>query len=63
MDITETFMKDMADLREQVMVNQFVVVAGCHTEQARQLLQSAKWHFEVLIFCFARAKFLFTKWR
>ena len=37
----------MENLREQVMINQFVVIAGCHAEQARQLLTAAKWHFEV----------------
>ncbi len=41
----------MDSLREQVMVNQFVHIAGCHTEQAKQLLQAAKWHFEVSEFC------------
>lgn len=40
-------MMDMDNLREQVMLNQFVLVAGCHIEQARQLLQAANWHFEV----------------
>ena len=33
------------------MINQFVVIAGCHAEQARQLLTAAKWHFEVKNFC------------
>ncbi len=37
----------MDNLREQVMINQFVVIAGCHAEQAKQLLTAAKWHFEV----------------
>ncbi len=40
-------MKDMDNLREQVMINQFVMVAGCHVEQAKQLLQAANWQFEV----------------
>lgn len=35
-------------LREQVMINQFVLAAGCAREQAKQLLQSAHWQFEVL---------------
>lgn len=34
-------------LREQVMINQFVLAAGCAQEQARQLLQAAHWQFEV----------------
>ena len=42
---------DTVNLREQVMINQFVVIAGCHAEQARQLLTAAKWHFEVKNFC------------
>lgn len=37
----------MDGLREQVMINQFVVVAGCAADQARQLLQAAHWQFEV----------------
>lgn len=34
-------------LREQVMINQFVLAAGCAREQAKQLLQAAHWQFEV----------------
>lgn len=34
-------------LREQVMINQFVLAAGCAQEQAKQLLQAAHWQFEV----------------
>ena len=37
---------EMDSLREQVMVNQFVLAAGCAREQARQLLQSSHWNFE-----------------
>lgn len=37
----------MESLREQVMINQFVVAAGCAREQAKQLLQAAHWQFEV----------------
>lgn len=37
-------------LREQVMINQFVLAAGCAREQAKQLLQAAHWQFEVIIF-------------
>lgn len=37
----------MENLREQVMVNQFMYTAGCRTEQAVHFLQAAKWHFEV----------------
>lgn len=37
-----------APLREQVMINQFVLAAGCAREQAKQILQSAHWQFEVI---------------
>ncbi|OAD57578.1 hypothetical protein WN48_01756 [Eufriesea mexicana] len=36
----------MDTLREQVMINQFVLAAGCAREQAKQLLQAAHWQFE-----------------
>lgn len=38
----------MDNLRQQVMVNQFVLATGCHAEQAKQLLQAANWQFEVI---------------
>lgn len=38
---------NMDSLREQVMINQFVLAAGCAREQAKQLLQAAHWQFEV----------------
>ncbi|XP_076752845.1 UBA-like domain-containing protein 2 isoform X2 [Xylocopa sonorina] len=37
----------MDTLREQVMINQFVLAAGCAREQAKQLLQAAHWQFEI----------------
>uniref|UniRef100_T1J1T3 UBA-like domain-containing protein n=1 Tax=Strigamia maritima TaxID=126957 RepID=T1J1T3_STRMM len=37
----------MDSLREQVMINQFVLAAGCAREQAKQLLQAAHWQFEM----------------
>ncbi|XP_076336227.1 UBA-like domain-containing protein 2-B isoform X2 [Tachypleus tridentatus] len=37
----------MESLREQVMINQFVLAAGCAREQAKQLLQAAHWQFEI----------------
>ena len=37
----------MEDLKHQVMINQFVLTAGCAADQAKQLLQAAHWHFEV----------------
>ncbi|KAK2151840.1 hypothetical protein LSH36_349g03037 [Paralvinella palmiformis] len=45
-------MRDMDNLREQVMINQFVLVAGCHAEQAKQLLISANWQFETALSMF-----------
>lgn len=41
-----------APLREQVMINQFVVAAGCAHEQAKQILQSAHWQFETALSIF-----------
>lgn len=35
------------ELRHQVMINQFVLTAGCAADQAKQLLQAAHWQFEV----------------
>lgn len=37
----------MDDLKHQVMINQFVLTAGCAADQAKQLLQAAHWQFEV----------------
>ena len=37
----------MEELRHQVMINQFVVAAGCAADQAQQLLQAARWEYEV----------------
>ncbi|XP_052051496.1 UBA-like domain-containing protein 2 isoform X2 [Apodemus sylvaticus] len=35
------------ELRHQVMINQFVLAAGCAADQAQQLLQAAHWQFEM----------------
>ena len=37
----------MEGLREQVMINQFVMAAGCARDQAKQMLQASQWQFEV----------------
>lgn len=50
----------MDTLREEVMINQFVMAAGCATEQARQLLQSKHWDFQVW-FGFALAIFVIMR--
>ncbi|XP_046337823.1 UBA-like domain-containing protein 1 [Haliotis rubra] len=42
----------MDNLKQQVMINQFVMAAGCHAEQAKQLLQAAKWQFEAALSMF-----------
>lgn len=41
---------NMEGLREQVMINQFIMVAGCAREQAQQILQSSQWQFEVFLY-------------
>ena len=40
-------MGKMDGLRQQVMINQFVMAAGCARDQAKQILQAAQWEFEV----------------
>lgn len=42
----------MDNLKQQVMINQFVMAAGCHAEQAKQCLQAAKWQFETALSMF-----------
>ena len=42
----------MENLREQVMINQFMYIAGCRAEQAEHFLRATKWHFEVSLFTF-----------
>ncbi|KAI2576934.1 UBALD1 isoform 6 [Pan troglodytes] len=37
---------NMDELKHQVMINQFVLTAGCAADQAKQLLQAAHWQFE-----------------
>lgn len=36
-----------AGLREQVMINQFVLAAGCSRDQAAAILVKASWQFQV----------------
>jgi len=45
-------MVKMDGLREQVMINQFVMAAGCAREQAKQILQAAQWQFEAALSMF-----------
>uniref|UniRef100_A0A669DDC6 UBA-like domain containing 2 n=1 Tax=Oreochromis niloticus TaxID=8128 RepID=A0A669DDC6_ORENI len=42
----------MEELRHQVMINQFVLTAGCAADQAKQLLQAAHWQFETALSSF-----------
>lgn len=42
----------MDNLKQQVMINQFVMAAGCVPDQARQLLQKAHWEFETALSIF-----------
>ena len=43
----ETHQNVDSALKEQVMINQFVLAAGCSLDQARQMLVDAQWQFEV----------------
>lgn len=47
MALTAAMSVNMDELRHQVMINQFVLTAGCAADQAKQLLQAAHWQFEV----------------
>ncbi|KAF7242964.1 UBA-like domain-containing protein 1 [Varanus komodoensis] len=40
------------ELKQQVMINQFVVAAGCAADQAQQLLQAAHWQYETALSAF-----------
>ncbi|XP_061065153.1 UBA-like domain-containing protein 1 isoform X3 [Eubalaena glacialis] len=40
---------NMDELKHQVMINQFVLTAGCAADQAKQLLQAAHWQFETVL--------------
>lgn len=42
----------MDALRQQVMINQFVMAAGCHHEHAKQFLTAAQWQFETALSMF-----------
>ena len=42
------YLVKMDTLKEQAMINQFVMAAGCARDQAKQLLQAAHWQFEVV---------------
>jgi len=39
----------MEGLREQVMINQFVMAAGCARDQAKHILQASQWQFEIAL--------------
>ncbi|XP_066531784.1 UBA-like domain-containing protein 1b [Hoplias malabaricus] len=42
----------MEELKHQVMISQFVLIAGCASDQAQQLLQAAHWQFETALSAF-----------
>jgi hypothetical protein len=37
-------------LEQQVKLSQFCSITGCSLEQSEHLLESSKWHYQVLIF-------------
>lgn len=39
--------ENQESLREQVMISQFEMATGCTRDQSRQVLQAARWEFEV----------------
>nr|XP_028562092.1 UBA-like domain-containing protein 1 isoform X2 [Podarcis muralis] len=40
------------ELKQQLLIGQFVVAAGCAADQARQLLQAARWQYETALSTF-----------
>ncbi|XP_072029599.1 UBA-like domain-containing protein 2 [Amphiura filiformis] len=42
----------MDALKQQVMINQFVMAVGCASDQAKQLLQKSHWQFETALSIF-----------
>ncbi|KAJ8253899.1 hypothetical protein COCON_G00205110 [Conger conger] len=45
-------MPNMDELKHQLLINQFVLTAGCAGDQAKQLLQAAHWQFETALSSF-----------
>ncbi|XP_053326860.1 UBA-like domain-containing protein 1 [Spea bombifrons] len=43
---------DMEQLKQRLLVSQFVLAAGCATEQAEQLLRAAHWQYETALSAF-----------
>lgn len=37
----------MDGLKQQIMINQFIMATGCSAEQAMQILQASHWEYEV----------------
>ena len=37
----------MEDVKQQVMINQFVLAAGCRSQEAKEHLIMSHWQFEV----------------
>ncbi|KAF6019227.1 UBALD2 [Bugula neritina] len=42
----------MDGLREQILINQFVMTSGCSPDQARQYLQASQWQYETALSLF-----------
>lgn len=42
----------MEQLKQQLLVSQFVLAAGCATDQAEQLLRAAHWQYETALSAF-----------
>ncbi|KAG8550387.1 hypothetical protein GDO81_026329 [Engystomops pustulosus] len=43
---------DIEQLKQQLLVSQFVLAAGCATDQAEQLLRAAHWQYETALSAF-----------
>ncbi|KAM4025350.1 UBA-like domain-containing protein 1 isoform 1-T3 [Anomaloglossus baeobatrachus] len=43
---------DIEQLKQQLLVSQFVLTAGCATDQAEQLLRAAHWQYETALSAF-----------
>ena len=47
--MSSTVDNDYYEIKKQVMIAHFSNIAGCTTEQALQMLQSARWNYEVRV--------------
>ncbi|RDD43865.1 UBA-like domain-containing protein 2 [Trichoplax sp. H2] len=42
----------MDGLKQQIMINQFIMATGCSAEQAMQILQASHWEYEIALSVF-----------